>query len=40
MKFISQLILFGILAYFLVSAIGFWWLMFGAIILFLANISK
>ncbi|MFS2003810.1 hypothetical protein ACEN9F_09310 [Duganella sp. CT11-25] len=40
MKFLAQLALFGIGAYFLISAIGFGWLLFGLLILVLVGLAK
>jgi hypothetical protein len=40
MKFIAQLALLGISAYFLISAIGWGWLLFGLLILGLASLAK
>jgi len=40
MKLIARFILFGIFAYFLISAVGFWWLIFGLVILVLIDCSK
>jgi hypothetical protein len=40
MKFIAQLTLFCISAYFLISAVGIGWLLFGLAVLALANLGK
>jgi hypothetical protein len=40
MKFIAQFALFCMAAYFLISAVGFWWLMFGLLVMALVHLSK
>jgi len=40
MKFIAQLILFCLTAYLLISAVGFWGLMFGLLVMVLVSLSK
>jgi hypothetical protein len=40
MKFIAQLILFCLTAYLLISAVGFWGVMFGLLVMALVSLSK
>lgn len=40
MKFLAQLILFCLTAYLLISAVGFWGVMFGLLVMALVSLSK